>query len=140
MLCVRPFTPPDLLNHLITSEQYTTNQDVMMQIIDVVAAVVKEEIEALQQCCGNVALIALIHAQADAVANVQQDFQIIFSFLPTLLHQEYINPILTIPDILQCLVQQLQKEESIAKANPPIGVKRVLSMLLDGFFAQLRSA
>ena len=62
----------------------------------------------------------------------------IFSFLPTLLPQEYINPIFTIPDILQCLVQQLQREESIAEATPPIGVKQVLSMLLDGFFAQIR--
>lgn len=38
----------------MTSEQYSTDQDVMMQIIDVLAAVVKEEIEALKQCCGNV--------------------------------------------------------------------------------------
>ena len=38
----------------------------------------------------------------------------------------------------QGLVQQLQREESIAEATPPIGVKQVLSMLLDGFFAQIR--
>lgn len=110
----------------------------MMQIIDVLAAVVKEEIEALKQCCGNVRIERATNAQADAVANVQHDFRVIFSFLPTLLHQEYINPIFTIPDILQCLVQQLQREESIAEATPPIGVKQVLSMLLDGFFAQIR--
>lgn len=51
---VGSFTAPDLLNHLITSEQYSNDQDVMMQIVDVLAAVVKEEIEALKQCGGNV--------------------------------------------------------------------------------------
>ena len=72
------------------------NVDVITEILDVLMIIVKELVEALPQCLNLPDCLELIQY-------VREDFTTIFSILPTVLHTEYLNPILSISDLLTVL-------------------------------------
>ena len=72
------------------------NVDVITEILDVLMIIVKELVEALPQCVN-------IPEGLELIQYVREDFTTIFSFLPTVLHTEYLNPILAISDLLTVL-------------------------------------
>ena len=65
----------------------------MTGILDVLMIIIKEIVEALPHCVNLPDVMELM-------AFIREDVATIFSYLPTILQNEYLNPILAIPDLL----------------------------------------
>ena len=68
----------------------------MTGILDVLMIIIKEIVEAIPAC------VTLPEAM-ELMTLIREDFATIFSYLPTILSNEYLNPILAIPDLLMVI-------------------------------------
>ena len=85
------FTSRHTLGHLITSEQYVNNPDITTSILELLMVVVKELVEALPSISPN---------DMNTINEARECFSVVFNCIPAVLHQEYLNPVLVLPDIL----------------------------------------
>lgn len=70
----------------------------MTEILELLMIIVKEIVEAMPLCVNLPDAIELM-------SFIREDFAAIFSYLPTILHNEYLNPILAIPDLLSVITE-----------------------------------
>lgn len=90
---IDPSPIPSVLGNLITTGRYTDNPDVVAEMLDTLMAIIKEMVEAIPACVNLPDTMELMNY-------VRENFTAIFSFLPAVLHGDYLNPILAIPDLL----------------------------------------
>lgn len=121
----------------------------MAEILEVLLVIVKELIEVLPACGSDVSAEGMNERQAEAIQQAGTDLEIVMRLLPLIMNQNYLNPILSIPDLLnvseewrndgQKLICQLQREETVKSNSIPVFNLRVyVPMILQGIFKQIQ--
>ena len=84
----------------MNSGKYVDNLEVMTAVLELLTTIIKEIVDSLPNATN-------LPDTMELISFVREDFGIIFSYLPSILQTEYLNPILSIPDLLSVLSNEL---------------------------------